>query len=407
MVHLHVIGRGMPLAKADLVPVWVGTRVLLAHGDPYSAETTRQIQSQYYGHPLRPSDHVDVMRFAYPAQTAVLFAPFAILAFHDARIVFLLCMLPLTAATVPVWMSAVNAKATRSQMGVVTLLFLGSWPAAWGFRLLQPTMVVAVLVAAGCWLLRRDHGIAAGVLLALAMIKPQLVGPLVLWLALWATRQRVWRFLVSFVLASGLLQAIAWWLRPEWWIGWREAAWAYAHYPGHTSVLEQFLGPAAGKLLGVALLLCSSFALWKMSRCSRQDDAFGASIALALSVTVAVLPTILPMLYNDVLLLPALLVLMRSRPASRVAGAMRLAAFSLVIWSFLAEIISGVGDLAFGPSSLLDALPFMILPLPPVLALALLLHLSGARRDQNAQGRKRVDAQPMSLAEVQQASSYL
>ena len=42
--HLHVINRDMPSTHSDLVAVWVGARVALEGRNPYSDQTTGEIQ---------------------------------------------------------------------------------------------------------------------------------------------------------------------------------------------------------------------------------------------------------------------------------------------------------------------------------------------------------------------------
>jgi hypothetical protein len=138
---------------------------------------------------------------------------------------------------------------------------------------------------------------------------------------------------------------------PGWW---RMFVWAVGQYHGYTqnqSVLEVILDTAFGTsarlghiggelLAGIAILSCLP-ALWKWRR-EREDSAqFGWALALVLALTVVVVPMYAP--YNQVLLVPAILLLIRGRASllSR-SKALRLGYFVagfLLSWQWLASIV--------------------------------------------------------------------
>jgi len=67
----------------DFYPIWLTSRQILRdHRDPYSPETTRQIQVGLFGRGLdglNPAAPQDYRSFAYPAFIDVLFWPLALL----------------------------------------------------------------------------------------------------------------------------------------------------------------------------------------------------------------------------------------------------------------------------------------------------------------------------------------
>ncbi len=376
VVHLHVINRAMPPAKADLVPVWIGARVALHHGNPYSDETTRQIQIAYYGRPLRPSDDVNKMAYAYPAHTLILFAWIAPLSWPVVRIVFLILLPLLCAISVPLWLHVTGIALSRSRIALTLLLTLASWPVMWGVHQIQPTLVVAALVAAACFLLRREHETWAGILFALATIKPQLVGPLIAWLVLSALLRRRWAFIASLSVSLTVLLASATWLVPGWVANWRAAMADYVVYRHLKPDLQLLFGYWPGLALGLAIGAAAAFTLWRNRRCAPDSPAFGPLCALALAATVCLVPNEMAMIYNHVLLLPACLTLLFAPPASSLTAAIRRVAVAQIVADFAVVLVSVIAETTAGTANLWDSLPCMDFLLPTLLTAYLIFQLA-------------------------------
>lgn len=373
MVHLHVINRDFPPAKPDIVPVWVGTRVALEHGNPYSEDTTRKIQIAYYGRPLRPSEDVNKMAFAYPAHTLVLFSVLAPFSWSFVRLVLLIVLPVLTAASVPLWLRVTGISLSPSRLALAVLLTLASWPAMWGIHQMQPTLVVAALVAAGCFLLRRGNGTAAGILFAMATIKPQLVGPLIAWLCLWSLLRRQWTFLLSFAVALSALLACATWLVPGWIGDWRAAMADYVVYRHLRPDLQFLFGHLPGLILGLLVAAGAALALWSGRRCSPDSRTFGVLCALALATPVCLVPNETLMIYNHVLLLPACLIVVFRKPDSRFASHARTLALAQLTLDYIAVPLTVLSDLFAGQAMFFTIIPFMDFLLPLLLTATLAL----------------------------------
>jgi hypothetical protein len=368
LFHLHVINRDFPPAQPDLVPVWVGTRAALQHNNPYSDETTRKIQTAYYGRILRPIDNVNKMAFAYPAQTIVLFSPFARVPWSVVRVLFLILLPALTAATVPLWLTVARITLTPKQFLITLILTLASWPVMWGVHQLQPTLIVAMLAAAGCFFLQRGNGAAAGILFACATMKPQLIGPLILWLCLWTLLRRQWSFLLAFALTLSALLASATWLVPGWLSNWRVAASDYVIYRHLRPDLQVLFGHWPGLFLEV-------LALWTGRRCALDSRTFGTMCAIALTATVCVVPNETLMIYNHVLLMPACLLLAFNKPVSRLATYARSLALAQLGLDYLAVPITVICEF-FAPKALfITIVPFLDFLLPLLLTLTLVIEV--------------------------------
>ncbi len=301
---------------SDLYPRWVGAReLLLYHRDPYSSEVTRDIQIGYYGRPLdstRPNDPRDQQAFAYPVYVVFMLAPSVRLPFTTVRrIVFWLFVL-LTAGTVPLWLRTLELRVSKTGLAVWILLTLSSLPAIQGLKLQQLTLLVAAFVAAAIYAVSRARYITAGVLLALATIKPQLLFLLILWLCIWTTgnwRERR-RLLMGFGIASLILIAAGEALLPGWITEFRTAMQDYYRYTGGgRSVLDVILSPTWGRttsalLVGVLLLIA-----WLNRRTSHDTRLFQWLVCFVLASTLLVIPTFA--LYNQLLLLPGVMMAAR------------------------------------------------------------------------------------------------
>jgi hypothetical protein len=374
--HLHVINRAMPPCKADLVAVWKGTQAALRGQNPYLDATTIDIQRFYYGRPLTPADHVNPMGYAYPMHTILLFAPIAPLPWSIVRPLFLVLLSLVTVLSIPLWLQVAGLKLQSRQVVFTTAICLVSWPSMWAIHQIQPTLIVAFLLAGGCCLLQRGNAAAAGVLFACATIKPQLVAVLLLWLFLWAALRHAWRFFVSFGITLSVLLAVSFWMLPGWVTSWRQAGAEYAVYRHLRLDLQSFFGNTLGLVIAAAVAALSFILLWRYRRSDPSTREFGLMCALALAVTLCILPSERAMTYNYVLLFPAGLIVICTQPRSEIAVIAKYIALIPMAWSFVTIFIAVYGETRFGPSNFWDGLPCATTLLPATVLLALVSALS-------------------------------
>jgi hypothetical protein len=301
---------------SDLYPRWLGTReLLLHHRDPYSPEVTREIQIGYYGRlldPNRPEDPKDEQRFAYPVYVIFLLAPAAALPFPIVQAVFFWVLGIVTALSVVLWLRVLRWQPSGTTLAILLLLTLGSFGVVQGIKLQQLSLLVGGLIAAGVALLVRGQLFLAGVVLVLATIKPQLMLLLTVWLMLWVLgnwRERqplFWGFTASLVLLVGGGE----YLLPGWLGRFAGGVAAYEHYTGGGSLLDVLTTRTGGTLLTILSLLGTAAVCWRLRRVPADSPAFNLATALVLAVTVVVVPMTAP--YNQVLLLPAVFLVVRS-----------------------------------------------------------------------------------------------
>jgi len=332
---------------SDLYPRWVGAKELLLHGrDPYSPEVAREIQTGYYGRPLdpsRPNDPRDQQGFAYPVYVVFYLAPTIRLPFAIVQKVFFWVMLVLTSTSTLLWIRVLRWAAplwTRISMVVLTL---GSLAVMQGLKLQQISLLVAGLLAFAITLLTADHAVAAGVLLAVASIKPQLVLLLLFWLAIWtlADWRHRHRLAISFLATMAILIAASEWYLPHWIPRFWHAVREYQRYTGTVSVIGLLIGGSWGQVLELLTLAAFLGVCWRERRQDATSGAFAFMVSLALATTILVAPTYGP--YNQVLLIPALLVLVKERRTiwqRSVAGRLLFAITTcLVLWPWISSTV--------------------------------------------------------------------
>jgi hypothetical protein len=312
---------GLPRGNlSDLYPRWLGARQLLLRGrDPYSADVTREIQAGYYGRPIdpsRPGDPKDQQAFAYPLYVVFLLAPTVHLPFPVVQRVFGWLLVLLTAVSIPFWLRALRWRLPLLVVVTWMVAALGSFPAIQGLKLQQLSLLVCVLLAACIAALASGFPVLAGILLALATIKPQLAGILAAWLVLWALSdwRRRQRLLWSFGLSMLVLVVAAEILLPGWIGRFRAAASAYWQYTGGgKSVLDVAMGTVLGKAVAALILVALAAFCWRLRREPADSPTFAWAFCSVLAVTLVVIPTYA--LYNQLLLLPVLMLVLRSAPS--------------------------------------------------------------------------------------------
>jgi hypothetical protein len=364
IVVLRGINQHMPDTHADFVPVRVGTQIALGRGDPYSRQSTQAIQRFYYGRTLTAADHVIPMDFAYPLYTVLVLAPLAWLPWPIFRIGFIVALAVMSAATVWCWLPVLDLRVSRRRASLMALLFVASWPTVWALRQQQPTLLVAVFMALACLLLTRGRDTLAGVVFALSLIKPQLAGPLLLVLCWWTLRCGRWRFAAAAAVSFGGLMAGSLALDPGWLPRWFRALAEYPRYTHALPVLEIFLGPYLGGPLEYFAIVAVCFVLWRVRGGMADPRRFGQVIAFTLAATDCLNPTFFAMSYNQILLLPACLLVLETPAAGGLRYLLRKATLLLGSLNLLLAPLAAAGLLLSGGNPAWTVLPFEIMLLP-------------------------------------------
>jgi len=382
----------------DFYPIWLTGRELLYHGrNPYTPEMTREIQTGLFGRPMdphRPSDPpTDFRAFSYPLYADLLAAPLLPLSFNAVRVILGILLPLLMAASLVLWLRAFHLRVSSNTLAVAIILLLVSYPVLEGLFAQQAGLLVGAALAMSMTALARERLILAGMLLAFASVKPQLVWLLVLWLLLWAvidwTRRR--SFVFSFIITLALLVLVSQLILPGWLVGWWGSLVGYSRYtlpPLTELVLGRVLGIAAGlTLLGLAGAIG-----WRTRRQPAGSADFFLAVSFILAVTVVLAPTG-GAVYDQVVLLPAICWLGFRRAeilnASRPMRVLALAALVALCWQWFVACGVALGSLVSQgwtrnpavlvfPTRMAAPLPFVLLALLSFFVVKLLRGRAGA-----------------------------
>jgi hypothetical protein len=361
---------------SDLYPRWVGVHeAVLHHRSPYSAEVTAEIQRGYYG-TSSIGTGVDQQKFAYPAYFVSLFFWVGLIPFPLVSVAAWFLLPAVALLAVVCCLRFVYGRPSARQKVLWAALVLGSWPVAEAVWMQQPILLIVAAIIAAAMCATRRQPLRAGFFLACCTIKPHLAAPFVAWWLLWALlrwpehKRLVYSFAVTMLALLGSAEIIV----PGWLGQWSVELKQYVAYTHSEFILQPFLGVELGTwvtLLAAALPLLLAFRLVVR----RNSEALAT--ALILAATLLGSPTFPLGAYNEVVLLPAAIVLSEAHWPSRPAAVIvRACAWALLAWGQIGSLlVLHLWLLRPGlavPSRLMVDLPrYNFLYLPPVVVLAL------------------------------------
>ena len=379
----------------DFYPIWLTGRELLFHSrNPYTKEMTREIQIGLFGRamdPRRPTDPPgDFRAFSYPLYVDLLASPLLPLSFNAVRVVLGLLLPFLTAASLMLWIRAFQFQVSGTTIAIAIILVLVSYPVLEGLYAQQAGLLVGAALAMSAAALLRGRLILAGMLLAFASVKPQLMWLLALWLLLWAIsdwkRRKV--FALSFFLMMALLFLVSQLLLPGWLIGWWRSLAGYSRYtlPPLTQLV---LGRLMGRVFGLAMLALAIWSCWRARHEPAASGKFSLVVSFVLTVTVVLAPTG-GAVYDQVILLPAILWLgFRGSEIPETRRPMRVlmvVAIVALCWQWVMACGIALGSIVFSTwvrnPTVLVFPTRMAAPFPFVLLAMLSFHIVRSQRGQ-------------------------
>lgn len=197
----------------DFAPFWTGVREMFHGANPYSAETTLKIQDTVYGGPAMGEDP---MMFVYPAWLFILIAPFSLMPYKWAVILFAGTLLWAMFIFFYMLAESLGNKNLLKQVIWFILLTIGSLP----FLVISVTKgqlgYLSLLALAMAYQFRNTKPIVAGIFLGIALIKPTVcVIPISVFI-IWSLLNKNWKLILSFfgfmiaLLTSSLMAAGNW-----------------------------------------------------------------------------------------------------------------------------------------------------------------------------------------------------
>jgi hypothetical protein len=202
--------------QGNFVPNWLGTRLFLTRGlSPYSTETAGEIQKTLLASDQTPAPGQQV--FLAPFYSFIFYTPFALTGNIAAARVAWMTLLEL--AILALLALSLNLSRWRTPAWALVLLLIFSFTWYYGLRpLLDGDLSILVALGAAFALLaiRVEQDALAGFVLALAMIRPAPILPLVVFVLVWAVANQRWTIFWGFVGSLTLIVAATSLLIPDW-----------------------------------------------------------------------------------------------------------------------------------------------------------------------------------------------
>ncbi|MGB7600412.1 MAG: glycosyltransferase 87 family protein [Candidatus Sulfotelmatobacter sp.] len=376
--HWGEVHDGIKVQMGDLYSPWDGAReLLLRRRNPYGAEVSHEIQSVFYGHAIRQTyrDSLPVVtneqRFAYPIYVVFLLAPTVYADFENivrpwAEFAFGI----LTVISVLLCFNILHWRPPWETVIAVSLLTLSSPQIVQGLRFQQLALVVGFLLIASAWCVSRNHLAAAGALLAVSTIKPQMALLPFCWFAIWAAGEwpKRWRLPAFFVATMAVLVAAGELLLHGWMGYFLAGLAAYRRYALPTSTLGMALGDTLGEIVGGILILGLLAFAWRNRKEAGDSRQLTALLAAFFMGDLLALPLFTP--FNQVLLiLPVMLLLQDWETLRRFS---KLVFVICISWPWVVSTVLLLFRPHVDSPSQLPLLPSFLVPFMP-LVLPLLL----------------------------------
>lgn len=213
----------------DFYSRWMGARALFWRGEnPYSNTVTQEIQMGMYGRLALPDE--DQVAYAYPLYTAFIIAPLVGLLYAQAQSIWM-AFLIFAAVGGALALARLNRIALKPVVLAAMLIgILFFYPTVRGVFLGQFALASFFCIALALWSIDINSDIFAGVLLALATIKPQPAIFLVPLVIIWAIKHRRTKIVMSALGMLGGLIGLGMLWQPTWLFSFVEAMGQYAQY---------------------------------------------------------------------------------------------------------------------------------------------------------------------------------
>lgn len=273
----------------DYTTVWEASRSYFYDGlDPYSAETSLNIQTRLYGRAALPDEQPN--HYAYPFYTVFASWPFIHFEYTLATAMWVVLLQACLIGALVLLLDLYRWKPSPVMLAALVIFTLVCYPGARGLLLGQISHLVYFLQVLALWALVRRRDALSGVALALTTSKPQMVVLFVPLLLLWALSQRRWRLIAAFVITMAVLVGLSFLLQPDWVEGFLYQLQLYPSYIEVSTpawvLAEYLLGLGRGaelalNAIGLIFVLWTWFALIVQHR----HERFLWTVMVTLTVT--------------------------------------------------------------------------------------------------------------------------
>jgi hypothetical protein len=280
----------------DFAARWFnGCALIWTGANPYSDDVTIQTQIQMYGRPALPGE--DLVAFSYPIYALGFFWPLCyVQPYALVQAIWMTLLLYSLIAGTLLMMRANNLRLTGGLLTITLIWAVINYPGARAVLLGQMVILVFVAVALALLALQRQADFWAGVALAAATIKPQVVFFLLLWLLWWSAWQKRWRLWWGFGATMALMGGVGLLLVPSWPMDFVHHLSNYAdvtispYYSLTWMIVQHFLdlGPVVEGVITALLTLYLFSEWWRFRHATGQAMLWVTGLTINLTYFIAI-----------------------------------------------------------------------------------------------------------------------
>jgi len=298
----------------DFLARWMGARYWLLKGiSPYDKQVSLATQIAIYGHPADPKAGEDINHFIYPFTAMIFFAPFGMLEYLPARALWMttleICLFVL--ALISLRLAEWNVSAIKA--GLLAIFSILWYHGMRTILVGQFAAIDALLVVAALFMIQRKKDFIAGLFLAMATAKPQMVYLVILFVLIWSISAGRREILWGFLSMGGLFLAVSLLFIPDWPLQMIRQLLEYPTYTKICSPLSIIASTMPGISQKVSLFLHGSFIVYLLVEwfsALKKDTHWFLWTAL-MTFVITNLITIRTATTNYVMLLPVLFLIFR------------------------------------------------------------------------------------------------
>ena len=196
---------------------WIGSRLTILEGEnPYSPETRDRIQRFVYDGRLAWS-HENPYLFVYPYYAIAAFSPTAYFAdYSEARAIWITLLGVGMVGVAFASLELTRWKPSRVVMGAYVLFALANYHAIRGVYNGNLAILAALCLTLAFLNIQKGRDVSAGIFLGLAILKPQMVILLWVFVLLWAVSRRRKKLAFSMTITPIILMIISSRFQPGW-----------------------------------------------------------------------------------------------------------------------------------------------------------------------------------------------
>ena len=234
----------------DFLARWVGARKWLMEGiSPYDERVSLATQEMIYGHPADVSKGEDKNHFVYPLTSMVFFAPFGLLEYLPARALWMTLLELSLAGLAILSLRLVRWSVSPVRVAVMILFSLLWYHGARTIVVGQFAAIEALLIVGALLLIQKEQDGFAGLLLALATAKPQMVVLIIPLVLVWAYSRRRWNLVWGFFGSLLGMFLVSLFFIPNWPV---QMLRQLVEYPGYTDRIGSLISILAGSIPGLS-----------------------------------------------------------------------------------------------------------------------------------------------------------